>query len=54
MAIRITIVLDEHNAKKLRTLQAKMIPVCVFALKSTEKARREILLTLAFTIKSFN
>ena len=31
-----------------------MIPVSVFALKSTEKARREFLLTLAFTIKSFN
>jgi len=31
-----------------------MIPVCVFALKSTEKVRREFLLTLAFTIKSFN
>jgi len=31
-----------------------MIQVSVFALKSTEKARREFLLTLAFTIKSFN
>jgi len=31
-----------------------MIAVSVFALKSTEKARREFLLTLAFTIKSFN
>jgi len=26
----------------------------VFALKPTEKVRREFLLTLAFTIKSFN
>ena len=31
-----------------------MIVVCVSALKSTEKVRREFLLTLAFTIKSFN
>jgi len=31
-----------------------MIVVSVFALKSTEKARREFLLTLAFTIRSFN
>ena len=31
-----------------------MIAVSVFALKSTEKARRECLLTLAFTIKFFN
>ncbi len=31
-----------------------MIAVSVFALKSTEKVRREFLLTLAFTIKFFN
>jgi len=31
-----------------------MIVVYVSALKSTVKARREFLLTLAFTIKSFN
>ena len=31
-----------------------MIQVSVFALKSTVIARREFLLTLAFTIKSFN
>ena len=31
-----------------------MIVVCVSALKAIEKARREFLLTLAFTIKLFN
>ena len=31
-----------------------MIALSVFALKSTQKVRREFLLTLAFTIKSFN